>query len=293
MKECSDVQGLSERIAIVTGGASGIGRATCQALARGGVRVVVVDLNPARIEKTLAELRDISDGPDGHLGLALNVSDEAAMAQMAQHTLDRFGRIDILVASAGILRGTGSSPKPLVQVSPGEWDQVLNTNLRGMFLSNRAVLHAMMQRHCGDIINISSVSGRQGRAHDAPYCASKAGVIGMSESLAEEVRSYGIRVQIVIPDAVRTPMWDQNGPIPCPADALPPARVADLIVYMLTQPRDSMLVGVTIAPFRARRRRQSKAAGGPAREEPGATAEGGVPGGPVEQASARSCRDSK
>jgi len=255
MSEVSDKQSLRSKVAIVTGGASGIGRATCHALAVEGSQVVIVDVSPERIEATLGELRALSNGSGGHLGLSLDVRDEEAMASMAEQTLERFDRIDVLVASAGVLRGTGSSPKPMVQVSTSEWDQVLDTNLKGMFLSNRAVLPAMIRQRHGDIINISSVSGRQGRAHDAPYCASKAGVIGMSESLAEEVRGYGIRVQVVIPDAVKTPIWDQNGPVPCPAEALPPERVADLIVHMLTQPPDTMLVGVVIAPLRARRRR--------------------------------------
>jgi len=131
---------------------------------------------------------------------------------------------------------------------------VLGTNLRGMFLCNRAVVSSMIQKRRGDIVNLSSVSGREGRAHDAPYCASKFGVIGMSEALAEEVRSYGVRVQLVIPDAVKTPMWDQNGPVPCPPDALPPERVADLILYMVSLPADTILLGATIAPLRARRR---------------------------------------
>ena len=246
---------LSSRVAIVTGGASGIGQATCAALARAGAQVVVVDVNAEKVSETLAELGDAGHHESTLLGLTLDVRNEADMAKMAQQTRQRFGRIDILVASAAILRGRGSRPKPLAEISTTEWDEVLDTNLKGMFLSNRAVLPTMIEQRCGDIINISSVSGREGRAHDAPYCASKFGVIGMSESLAQEVRSYGVRVQVVVPDAVRTPIWEQNGPIPCPPDALPPERVADLIVYLLAQPRDTVLVGTTIAPFRARRRR--------------------------------------
>ena len=246
---------LSSRVAIVTGGASGIGRSTCAALARAGAKVVVVDVNAEKVGETLAELGHAGHGESQLLGLTLDIGNEADMAKMEQQTRQRFGSIDILVASAAILRGRGSRPKPLAEISTTEWDEVLDTNLKGMFLSNRAVLPTMIEQRRGDIINISSVSGREGRAHDAPYCASKFGVIGMSESLAQEVRSYGVRVQVVIPDAVRTPMWEQNGPIPCPPDALAPERVADLIVYLLAQPRDIVLVGTTIAPFRARRRR--------------------------------------
>ncbi|MFH1417786.1 MAG: SDR family oxidoreductase [Planctomycetota bacterium] len=249
---------LHAKAVIVTGGASGIGNATCRALAREGAHVVVVDVTREKVDSTLEEVRSLSVHGDAHLGLVLDVRDEAAMASMADGTLSKFGSIDALVASAGVLRGTGSSPKPLAQISTAEWDQVLDTNLKGTFLSNRAVLPAMIRQRSGDIVNISSVSGKQGRAHDSPYCASKFGINGMSESLAEEVRPYGIRVQIVMPDAVNTPIWNQNGPVPCPPDALPPERVADLIVYLLKQPPDTVLGGVTIAPMRARRRRQKR-----------------------------------
>ena len=254
------MQDLHSKVVIVTGGASGMGRATCSALAREGAAVVVVDVHQENIDATLRDLREIREEQDAFLGLLLDVRDERAMESMAERTIEKFDRIDALVASAGILRGTGSSPMPLARISTSEWEQVLDTNLKGMFLSNRAVLPTMIKQRAGDIINISSVSGKQGRAHDAPYCASKFGVIGMSESLAEEARGYGVRVQIIMPDAVDTPMWDQNGPVPCPSDALPPERVAELIVYMLKQPSDTMLLGVTIALFRSRRRKKSRSA---------------------------------
>jgi len=245
------MRGRPGRVAVVTGGASGIGRATCLALIGTSANVVVVDVNRELVEQTVHAARAIGGVAEG---LVLDVRREADMEEMARRTMDRFGRIDILVASAGILRARGSSPKPLVQVTSEEWDQVLDTNLKGMFLSNRAVLPAMIKQHSGDIVNLSSVSGKQGRAHDGPYCASKFGVIGMSESLAEEVRPHGVRVQIVVPDAVNTAIWDQNGPVPRPANALPPERVADLIVHLVSLPEDTMLMGTVIMPFRARRR---------------------------------------
>ena len=245
---------LEGRVAIVTGGASGIGRATANLLAKEGARVVVADVNQQAIEATLGELEESSRAGGRHLGVMTDVRAEAAVEEMARKAGELTGEIDVLVCCAAVLRGKGSFPRPLHQIATEEWDQVLETNLRGMFLSNRAVVPAMIRQRRGDIVNLSSVSGKQGRANDAPYCASKFGVIGMSEAVAEEVRGYGVRVQIVIPDAVRTPMWDQNGPIPCPPDALEPERVAELIVYMVTLPADTILLGATIAPLRARRR---------------------------------------
>lgn len=248
---------LEDRVAIVTGGASGIGRATCLALARDGARVIAVDMNRERLDETLRSLDDAGAGRR-HFALTLDVRREEDMEAMAQKAIEEFGRIDILVASAGVLRGRGSFPKPLARVSTEEWDQVLDTNLKGMFLSNRAVLPAMMKERSGNIVNVSSVSGKRGRAHDAPYCASKSGVIGMTESLTEEVRGIGIRVQLVIPDAVDTPLWDQNGPVPPPPDALAPDRVADLILYLISLPSDTVILGPIIAPFGSSRKRARK-----------------------------------
>lgn len=257
---------LDGHVAIVTGGASGIGKATCHVFAQEGAHVVVADISDESIARVVAEL---PGGEREHLGVRVDVRDEAQVESMAQRAVERFGGVDILVASAGVLRGSGSSPQPLYKISVEEWDQVLDTNLKGMFLTNRAVLPHMIKKRRGNIVNLSSVQGKRGSAHDAPYCASKFGVIGMSEALAEEVGRLGVRVQIVMPDAVRTPIWDQNGPIPCPDDALPPERVASLVLTMVTQPWDTILTGVTIAPFKTRRRKSKKdsTAAGAVREQ--------------------------
>ena len=113
----------------------------------------------------------------------------------------------------------------------------------------------MIKQRSGHIINISSTSGIQGRAFDAAYCASKFGVIGLSHSLVEEVGHYGIRVNVLLPDAVNTPIWDQNGPLRRPEEALPPERVAELVSFILALPKDTVLGDVVI---KTRRRKQTK-----------------------------------
>ena len=252
---------LAGKVVIVTGGASGIGKAASFALASEGARVVAVDLDQARIDSIVTELAQEQmefDKPQPHLGLALNVRSEKDMDKMASRTVDRFGRIDILVHCAGILRGSGSNPRFLHQVSVEEWEQVIDTNLKGTFLANRAVLPFMIKEKKGHIINFSSTSGLQGRALDSVYCASKFGIIGLSESLAEEVRQYGIRVHVVLPDAVNTPIWDQNGPVRAPKDSLPPERVADFVTYIASLPEDTVLGNLAILPFRTRRRKKKR-----------------------------------
>lgn len=246
---------LRGKVVIVTGGTGGIGLATAKAVAAEGGSVVVADLDAERVAAVVAEVEQLQGSSREHLGLAIDVRREEDHERLMQRTLEKFGRIDALIACAGILRKRGTPPKPVVDVTLDEWNDVIDINLKGVFLSNRAVLPTMIAQRSGTIINLSSVSGLQGRAHDGPYCASKFGVIGLSQSVADEVRSYGIKVQALMPHAVATPFWEQNKPAPMPGDALPPERVADLIVFMLLQPEDTVLVGPVIAPLGARRRR--------------------------------------
>jgi NAD(P)-dependent dehydrogenase (short-subunit alcohol dehydrogenase family) len=241
---------LNGQVAIVTGGTVGIGRATCVALAKEGAQVVIVGRSRERLEQTLAEMARQQIGPEP-LGLALDVRQEAEMVEMASRTLERFARIDILVTAAGILRGGAGHLRTLQHMSIPEWDEVLDTNLKGVFLANRAVLPAMISRRRGNIVNVSSTSGRQGLAYDSAYCASKFGVIGLSEALAEEMRHYGIRIQVLLPGAIETGMWNQN-PLPRPKDILPVDRVADFIRYLVTLPADVILPGPAIEPLKTR-----------------------------------------
>jgi len=245
-------ESLTERVVIVTGAASGIGAACVRELAARGSRTVLVDVNTDALASVSAPLA--AAGRET-LALTLSVRSESDMARMAEETLARFGRIDALIACAGLLR-RGQQLKMLADTPVEDWDAILETNLTGTFLSNRAVLPAMMAQKEGDVINVSSTSGRQGRPFDGPYCASKFGIIGLSESLAEELWRHGIRVQTVLPDAVATPLWDQNGPAALkPPQTIPPERVAELVCYMLALPRDTYLLNPVIAPCKMRKKR--------------------------------------
>ncbi len=246
---------LTDKVTIITGASSGIGKACANLLVNQGGKVVLVDINRVRLNETSEEIQKNVDNPANIFSLELNVCKEADMQEMAKQTLAKFGRIDCLIASAGILR-IGNNLRTVTDTPLSEWEAIVQTNLTGTFLSNQAVLPAMSAQKEGDIVNISSVSGRQGRAFDAAYCASKFGIIGFSESLAEEVSAYGIRVQTILPDAVDTPLWDQNGPQSMRATvALPPERVAQLILHLITLPRDAFMLNTVIAPFKGRKKR--------------------------------------
>jgi len=229
------------QVAIVTGGASGIGLAVSRGLVQAGAHVMIVDSRREAIAGAVAEIGD-GAAPDSIRGLELDVRQPGDMAMMREETLAGWGRIDILVACAGIMRGVPGRPQTVRDTPADAWDRVIDTNLTGVFLSNKAVLPVMQQQKSGNIINLSSTSGRRGLAFDAAYCASKFGVIGLSESLAEEVRPQGIRVQVVLPEAVDTPMLDQNGPLPRPAAMLTADQVADLILHLLRLPPDTVML---------------------------------------------------
>jgi len=247
------VNSLCDMAVIVTGAASGIGRATAELLVCKGARVLVADVSEERIAETLAALAP-RDAPLA-IGQACDVRNADDCQRLVDVAQRQFGRIDALVHSAGVLRPLGVRPRPLVEVDDAEYDAVIGTNLKGTFLINRAVLRRMIEQRSGQIINLASTSGRRGRAFDSVYSASKAGVIGLSESAAEEVRGYGIRVQVILPDAIDTPMWQQNGPVPKPPGALPPERVAEVIAMCLTLPENATCEQLIVAPLAARRLR--------------------------------------
>jgi NAD(P)-dependent dehydrogenase (short-subunit alcohol dehydrogenase family) len=247
---------LAGRVAIVTGGSSGIGRAVCVALARRGAAVVVVGRSPEHLQETGDALGALAreGGPERRaLLLPLDVRREADMESMRERTLDRFGRIDILVASAGIGRagdGARRLPTPLARLPLPQWDAVVDTNLKGAFLSNRAVLPPMIARGRGEIVNVASArSSLRGQAYAAAYCASKFALLAFSRALAAEVASEGIRVQAVLPDAVESPLVAGTGLGGPRFGSLPPARLGEFVADSITLPDDAILENPLIAPF--------------------------------------------
>jgi len=187
---------LEGRVAIVTGGGHGIGKAYCRALAREGARVVVAEIDPKAAEETSALVRD--EGSEA-LAVPTDVADEASARAMAQATVERFGRIDVLVNNAAVFATIPISRVPIEEISVAEWDRVMAVNLRGVFLACRAVLPAMKAAGSGRIINISSGTAFNGSATRIHYVASKAGVLGFTRTLAREVGPHGITVNAVAP----------------------------------------------------------------------------------------------
>ena len=188
------------KCALVTGGGRGIGRAVCLELARGGASVAV---NYAGSEEAARETveRCLELGAPDAFAIRADVAEEQAVAAMLAAVEERLGRIDILVNNAGVTRDG-----LMLRMKDADWDAVLDTNLKGAFHCMRGVYQGMMRRRYGRIINISSVVGLRGNAGQANYSASKAGLIGMSKSMAKELASRGVTVNVVAPGFITTDM---------------------------------------------------------------------------------------
>ncbi len=187
------------RCAVVTGGVSGIGAGIAQRLASEGARLSLWD----RDAGTLGDLQARSRGATHTV--AVDVTDHEAVLAAAAETVRALGRIDILIASAGI---TGPNA-PVVEYPPDAWQRVVEVNLNGVFYCNRAVVPHMLKSGYGRIVNIASIAGKEGNPNAAAYSASKAGVIALTKSLGKELAHTEIRVNCVAPAAVRTPLFDQ------------------------------------------------------------------------------------
>ncbi len=192
-------QNLTGRTAIVTGGSRGIGRAICLELAGRGANVVFSFAgNQAAADETLAAIRALGVSAEAVQG---DVSTAEAATALVSAAKERCGGVDILVNNAGITRD-----KLAARMSEEDFDQVIATNLKGAFLCTKAVLRPMMRARSGAIINMASVVGIMGNAGQANYAASKAGLIGMTKSVAREVAAAGIRVNAVAPGYIETDM---------------------------------------------------------------------------------------
>jgi NAD(P)-dependent dehydrogenase (short-subunit alcohol dehydrogenase family) len=204
------------KICVVTGGSSGIGEAVSMELSRRGHVVAIVGRSPDRLRASLERVRQ--EGAPGlrnaHAALKLDVSDPSQMEEMAKVCRSRYGRVDLLVASAAIGRGSASGtrlPRPTRDLSRAEWQEIVGVNLHGVFLSNLALLPMMIEQADGDIINVGSSTtpkGMRGRAFAQAYCASKFAATAFTQILAAEVADSGVRVSMVVPGPVDTQLID-------------------------------------------------------------------------------------
>ncbi|WP_439496618.1 SDR family oxidoreductase [Bosea sp. (in: a-proteobacteria)] len=192
---------LQDRIAVITGGARGIGFAAAQRMLQSGAGVALWDIDAERLAEAAARLR-----PLGAVSTAVvELTDEASVTKAAADAIAIHGKVDILVNNAGITGGNGK----LWELDPATWRRVVDVNLVGPYLTCRALVPQMIELGYGRIVNIASIAGKEGNPNASHYSASKAGLIGMTKSLAKELAQAGILVNCITPAAAKTEIFDQ------------------------------------------------------------------------------------
>lgn len=235
----AEANGLAGRVALITGGSRGIGRATALELARLGASVAICGRDKKALEAAAAELRKLTNGVLARAADVTRVEDVNALASTTETEL---GPISILVNNAGVgLFG------PVQEKSEADWDLVLNSNLKSVFLVSRAVVPSMIRQGAGDIVNISSLAGRNTFAGGGIYCASKWGLQGLSGCMAEDLRDHGIRVSVISPGSVATE-FGRGGKDA--GKALLPEDVAKAVALVVTQRRQSLVSSIELRPLR-------------------------------------------
>ena len=189
---------FKDKVALITGGARGIGRAIALAFAREGADIVIADVNQEEAEKTA---KDIEALGRKSLPILMDVTNYAKVEEALNKILDKFGKVDILVNNAGITKDG-----LLLRMNEADWDAVIDVNLKGTFNCTKAVSKAMIKQHSGKIINIASIIGIIGNAGQANYSASKAGIIALTKTAAKELASRNINVNAVAPGFIQTEM---------------------------------------------------------------------------------------
>jgi len=235
------------RVAIVTGGSQGIGFAAVCAFAARGMSVVAAARDRARLEQAISTLDSADRGRV--VGIAADVSDEASVATLVRDTADRFGRIDVLVNSAGV----SMSARPrLVDTTSTEWRKLIDTNLTGTYLMCREALPHLEKADDAYILNIQSTASYASQPGVSLYAASKYGVRALTEALIEEYRNTGIRVTSVSPGPVDTTIWTHKLEPPSAerrAKMLRPSDISDILIWLLDRPRHMHIPNITVTPW--------------------------------------------
>lgn len=227
---------LKEKIAIVTGAGTGLGKAIARRLASEGAFLILV----GRTEKTLKETQRCIEAEGGAADCyTADVSNDSEVNELAEKILSRFGRVDILVNNAGI-----SKEYELLDMPISVWDEIYNINLRSVMLLTKALLPSMVERHSGNIVNIGSGAALRGLPGSIAYSVSKAGVVCFTQTLGDEVRKHGIRVNVLCPGPVDTEMFKKSEArefiLKAGGDVFSPETIANGILFLASDLSEGM-----------------------------------------------------
>ena len=232
---------LHRRIALVTGAGRGIGKAISVSLAKAGCRVVLAARTREQIEAVQKEI--LSKGGDA-LAIPTDLTVDEDIQRLVEESQAKWGAVDILINNAG-----WGKRAPVVGASLTDWDQTFRLNLRAPMVLTKALLPKMIAKREGAVINIGSVSGKTGEANGAAYSASKFGLIGFTQSLYEEVREHGIKVAVILPGFVDTPLIPPNRQMDR-SKMIQADDIAQTVLFVLTSPATCCPVEITVRPQR-------------------------------------------
>ncbi len=236
MPDNTTVFDLSSQVALVTGAGSGLGAATTRLLAEHGARVVLADINKEAATEVASRY--------GGRPLYMDLADPGSIEGGIEDVLGTEGCIDILVNAAGL-----DFIRPATELSLTEWDNVVNVNLRAPWLLAKAVMPGMMERGSGQILNVASTAAKKGWENAAAYASSKHGLLGLTQVLHAEGRRYGVRAMAIVPGGMRTNFFKTLDPPPPPENLQPPETVARSILFMISQPLDSVIHELVVTPM--------------------------------------------
>lgn len=231
---------LDGKVVVVTGASKGIGKAIASAFAAAGAKVVLAARTRETLEQVAAELRE--SGAEA-MAVPTDVTDVDAVQRLIEQALTAYRRVDILVNNAGI-----GYFGPVVDFAPDDWDTVLNSNLKAVYLCAKYALPPMLAQGSGQIINVLSIAAKVAFEASAAYCAAKAGALALTKVLAAEVRQQKIRVTAVLPGSVHTPFWDDIPEHPDFEQMLKPEHVADTVVSVCQQPLGMVTEEIVVMP---------------------------------------------
>ncbi|MCW5851871.1 MAG: SDR family oxidoreductase [Anaerolineae bacterium] len=235
---------LKGKVALVTGGGSGLGEATARAFAQAGVSVAVVDINEDNAKRVSRDLLAQAES----IALRCDVSDADQVFRVVDAVVERFGRLDFVVNAAAMDYVVG-----VHEMSVEQWDRVLSVNLRGPFLFSKAAMPVMQRQKSGHIINVASTAAKRAWGNASAYHASKWGLIGFGRGLGVEGRPFGVRVTTVVPGGMKTHFFDrfpeQGIPMPDETHLQDPANVAKAILFAAQMPPESVVQEIMVTPL--------------------------------------------